>query len=179
MNAEQLGLVFYSRQGFYPSFSNFMNAVKDKYKDKIDRDLLKKYYFAQEIVQVFAPPPLQEALKRKEGYYPKIISFFPFERLYCDTGKIRIFEKPRKQEKEKVDKTADYDKNIKQNGEDKFPEDLRWVYPSGIKKSGNKGGNKMPDDLIQKRDEFIVSNPNLFSGLLVKNAQKRIDKKTT
>jgi len=100
--------LFYSRDGFYPSLANFLNEVRDKmgadFVKRFRMDIMK-FYQSQEIVQVFQPPPLQDALKRKEGYYPKIISFYPFERLYADTGKIRLYSSTRKPIKEKVDKT--------------------------------------------------------------------------
>jgi hypothetical protein len=75
-----------------------------------------------------------------------------------------------------VDKTGDYEENIKKNGEDKFPEELRWVYPSGIKKSGSSGGNKMPPDLVKDRDQYIVDNQEKFSKVLIKNATERLKK---
>jgi len=104
---------FYSRKGFYPSLSNFLNKLRDDFTDKNKfnafvrdfRPLIEKFYKSQEIVQVFGPPVLKESLKRKAGYYPKIISFYPFERLYCDQGIIRIYNKTRSQEaKEKKQK---------------------------------------------------------------------------
>jgi hypothetical protein len=93
---------------FYPSFSDFMNYIKDKHGADfiyVRRKDLTEFYFAQEIVQVFQPPPTQYMLKREKGYYPKLIAFYPFERLYSDTGKIIIYPMTRKEARKK-DKTV-------------------------------------------------------------------------
>lgn len=108
----KIGDIFYRdiKKGFYPSYTNFVNAIRDELKSdflKQNRQEIKDYYSSQEIVQIFQPPPLKEALKRKEGFYPKIISFYPFERLYMDTGVIRIFDEPRSKKKGKKVKPAE------------------------------------------------------------------------
>jgi hypothetical protein len=92
--------IFTANKGLYPSLSQFLNDAKEKLDKEYKRNDAMKWYNAQEIVQVFAPPPIIEALKRKKGFYPKIISFAPFERLYVDTGSISIFKYTRKQEKQ-------------------------------------------------------------------------------
>lgn len=103
-NLAMLKKIFYKKgKSFYPSYDQFMNEVKiDLGKNYMDanRQNLQKWYYAQKIVQVFAPFPLAEALKHKTGYYPKIISFFPFERLYVDTGSIGIFKYTKQQAKQ-------------------------------------------------------------------------------
>lgn len=89
---------------FYPSFSDFMNYIKDREGADfiyVRRKDLTEFYFAQEIVQVFQPPPTQYMLKREKGYYPKLIAFYPFERLYSDTGKIIIYPMTRKEARKK------------------------------------------------------------------------------
>lgn len=88
----------------YPSFADFMNYIKDKHGADfiyVRRKDLTQFYFAQEIVQVFQPPPTQYMLKREKGYYPKLIAFYPFERLYSDTGKIIIYPMTRKEARKK------------------------------------------------------------------------------
>jgi hypothetical protein len=85
---------FLTFKPLYPNYIQFLNKVKYDTSNqfvKENREFLETFYKSQEIVQIFQPPPVQEALKRKEGYYAKIISFYPFERLYTDTGKIVIY----------------------------------------------------------------------------------------
>ena len=85
---------FLTFKPLYPNYIQFLNKVKYDTSDefiKQNREFLETFYKSQEIVQIFQPPPVQEGLKRKEGYYAKIISFYPFERLYTDTGKIVIY----------------------------------------------------------------------------------------
>ena len=94
----------------YPSFANFLNYIKDQKGASfiyVRRKDLTDFYFAQEIVQVFQPPPIQYMLKRDQGYYPKLIAFYPFERLYSDIGKIIIFPMTLKEarRKDKVEPT--------------------------------------------------------------------------
>lgn len=99
---------------FYPSFSTFLNNIRDTIrKDFSDEKQLKlwfkdyfphieNWYFSQEIVQIFSPPPVITSLQNKDGFYPKIISFYPFERLYVDTAFINLFDKTRKQAKKEA-----------------------------------------------------------------------------
>lgn len=85
---------FLSFKPLYPNFIQFLNKVKYNTDNKFvkqNREFLETFYKSQEIVQMFQPPPLQDALRRKKGYYAKLISFYPFERLYTDTGKIVIY----------------------------------------------------------------------------------------
>lgn len=101
--------VFDKKSGFYPSFSSFSNALRDmdttvtKVEYKKEFKDMKEFYFSQELVQVFQPPPKENALKHEEGYYPKIISFYPFERLYADSGKIIMYSMTRAETKKKVE----------------------------------------------------------------------------
>jgi hypothetical protein len=99
MQVDTFKKIFESNPGLFPSLSQFLSDAKEKLGKDYNRKDAMKWYYAQQIVQVFGPPPLMEALKRKKGFYPKIISFFPFERLYVDTGSISIFKFTRKQEK--------------------------------------------------------------------------------
>ena len=158
----ELRNVFDSFKPFYPSYTSFLNKCKnEKWFYSIDRKLLERFYFSQEIVQVFQPPPKKDALKRVKGYYPKLISFFPFERFYCDTGKIVMYPYTLKEARKKeivkpilVEEkgTDEYIKNITDNGEIRFPKDLRFTYSSGKIRKGTKPSDKMSKELQQKRD---------------------------
>lgn len=112
---ELLTNAFKSFGKLYPSFSQFIQYLKDKEgQDFIYqyRSFIIKWYFAQEVVQVFQPPAMKNSgpLSRKKGYYPKIISFYPFERLYADLGKIKIypFSKTRAMKIKNASELAEY-----------------------------------------------------------------------
>lgn len=85
---------FLSFKPLYPNFIQFLNKVRYNTNNKFtrqNREFLETWYKSQDIVQIFQPPPIQDALKRKEGYYKKLIAFYPFERLYVDTGKMIVY----------------------------------------------------------------------------------------
>lgn len=100
----------------YPNFSQFLDAVNDHFgivelksddKSKKKKPItfvakhrleLAKFYYSQDIVQVFKPPPKDRSIASDPIYYPKIIAFYPFERVYSDTGFIRLFNKTRKKQ---------------------------------------------------------------------------------
>lgn len=98
---------------FYPTYSIFLNYIRENYDDipviidfKKEHDIKKSigdlllllfrqeftdFYYNQEIVQIFQPAPKLNAIKHDPSFYPKLIAFYPFERFYCDTGKIVIY----------------------------------------------------------------------------------------
>lgn len=96
--------IFKKNGRFIPPLATFLEQVKKQgivLKD--NREELKRFYYAQPEVQVFSKPPSSHlVLQRKEGYYPKIISFLPFERLYCDSGFITVFPTTRTSIKKKT-----------------------------------------------------------------------------
>lgn len=183
-HVDKLKKIFEGFHPLYPNYANFLNKVRDDLgKDFISlyRVNLEKFYFAQTIVSVYQPPPLQDALKRKKGYYPKLISFYPFEKLFSDTGKIIIYPMSLKEARRRdvpvpvVEETgisSDYEKNIKENGEWRFPRELRHVYSSGKFKKGTKPSDKMSMELKRSRAEYILENQPKFTTLLINNAKK-------
>jgi hypothetical protein len=159
----------------YPSFSDFLNYIRDREGQGflyLWRSKLTKWYFSQEIVQVFQPPPVQYMLKREKGYYPKLIAFYPFERLYSDTGKIIIFPMTRKEARKKKDVmvAVPSDSSVVPK-EARFPVELRNVYASGKQRSGSSQIKK-DSELAKNRAKFILENKDKFSQREIQKAQQ-------
>jgi hypothetical protein len=165
----------------YPSFSDFLNYLRDREGSDfitLHRPHLTKWYFSQEIVQVFQPPPTQYMLKREKGYYPKLIAFYPFERLYSDTGKIIIYPMTRKEARKKTVPVPTDKKTVEVPTDDgvvpkeaRFPPELRNIYKSGKQRSGSSQ-IKSDSDLAKRRAEFVLQNKDQFSEREVKKAEK-------
>lgn len=182
--------IFTSFHPLYPNLPNFLNKVKYELGPKFlntYRKQLQAFYYAQEVVQIFQPPPQLQNLG--SAYYPKMIAFYPFERLFSDTAKITIYSTTRKEanrrdvvipvatDKEKETETPEYIKNITENLEIRFPKELRFTYSSGKVKKGSKPADQMPEDLKIKRAEYIVANPENFNSLKLNNAKKVLQNK--
>jgi hypothetical protein len=177
----------------YPSFADFLNYIRGEEGDGFlytHRPSLTKFYFSQEIVQVFQPPPTQYMLKREKGYYPKLIAFYPFERLYCDTGKIIIYTMTRKEARKKdtpdkilVQKVPDKvsDKILVQKPvvegvmvvpkEARFPPELRNIYKTGKQRIG-ASQIKADSPLAKNRSQYILQNASKFTAREIQRAQK-------
>jgi transposase InsO family protein len=88
----QLGELFYGKDNkfFMSDLEKFEYKLKDKNIQISPKDL-KDWYNNQEVVQVSRPPPLTKESLPRQHFNHKIITSFPFERLYLDVMYIKKY----------------------------------------------------------------------------------------
>lgn len=91
---DQLGKIFYnednSNKFFIGDMTKFKQVLKDNNINIRPKDL-KEWYESQEIIQITKPPPITNESISKQIFNHKIITSFPFERLYLDTMYIKKY----------------------------------------------------------------------------------------